>query len=68
MTIGGMTPLMLAVESGNRETVALCLNASCNPFARNALNESALDLAEKFSHEQRHEYPTMKDLISEAIQ
>ena len=45
MTVGGMTPLMCAVESGEVEAVGHCLNASCNPFAQNGFGETALDLA-----------------------
>ena len=48
MTNGGMTPLMFAVESGDLNSVAACLNAQCNPFKFNVLNETVLDLAKKF--------------------
>ena len=51
MTFGGTTPLMMAAESGNREAVVECLNASCNPFAQNALGQTAKTFAEKFSFE-----------------
>ena len=51
MTFGGTTPLMMAAESGNKEAVVQCLNASCNPFAQNALGQTALTFAEKFSFE-----------------
>ena len=43
-----MTALMLAVESGNANVVAECLNNSCNPFVVNGLGEKAIDLAKKF--------------------
>ena len=45
MTVGGMTPLMYAVETGKLEVVASLLNAGCNPFAASALGETALDFA-----------------------
>ena len=51
MTYGGTTPLMMAADSGNKEAVVECLNASCNPFAQNALGQTATYFAEKFSFE-----------------
>ena len=47
-TNGGVTPLMLAVESGNPMMVVECLNHTCSPFAVNALGERAEELAKKF--------------------
>ena len=66
MTVGGMTPLMYAVESGEVETVATCLNSSCNPFAQNGFGETAKDLANKFSATQGGH--SIVGLIEEAIE
>ena len=51
MTFGGTTPLMMAVESGNKKAVLQCLNKGCNPFAQNGLGQTAKTFAEKFSFE-----------------
>ena len=49
-TNGGVTPLMLAVESGNIYMVGECLNRGFNPFARDYLGRSVLDYAEPFKN------------------
>ena len=41
----GDTPLMRAVSSGDIYSVVACLNAGCNPFLANGLNETALTRA-----------------------
>ena len=49
MTVGGMTPLMFAVQSGDIIVVKTCLESLCNPLAKNAFGETAKDMAEKYS-------------------
>ena len=44
----GVTPLMLAVESGKIQLVAEGLNNNLNPFLRDALDRAALDYAQKY--------------------
>ena len=44
-TNAGVTPLMMAVESGNIELVAECLNNNLNPFMKDGLDRTALDYA-----------------------
>ena len=44
-SFSGDTPLMRAVGSGDIFTVVACLNAGCNPFLANGLNETALTKA-----------------------
>ena len=45
VTKAGVTPLMMAIESGNIELVAEALNANLNPFLADALGRKALDYA-----------------------
>ena len=45
VTKAGVTPLMMAIESGNIELVAEALNANLNPFLQDALGRKALDYA-----------------------
>ena len=66
MTNGGMTPLMMAVESGSLGVVVECLNASCNPFAENALGQTPLSLSEKFSYDESED--SIMGLIRAAIE
>ena len=42
MTNAGVTPLMMAVQSGKIEVVAAALNNSLNPFPKDALGNDAL--------------------------
>ena len=42
-----MTPLMMAVESAHEDCVLHCVEAGCNPFAKNGFGETALDLAQR---------------------
>jgi ankyrin repeat protein len=47
-TRGGETPLMSAIQSGSKRTVAECLNRGFNPFAFTNLLMTPLDFAKKF--------------------
>jgi ankyrin repeat protein len=47
-TRGGETPLMAAIKSGSKRTVAECLNRGFNPFAFTNLLMTPLDFAKKF--------------------
>ena len=42
-TNGGVTPLMLAVKSGDEQMVARVLNCNGNPFYRDAFGNTAAD-------------------------
>ena len=64
-TVGGMTPLMYAVESGNANMVAECLNHTCSPFAVNAFGEKAVDLAKKFEYHEDEN--NIFNLVTQAI-
>ena len=65
-TVGGMTPLMYAVESGNANMVAECLNNTCSPFAVNAFGEKAVDLAKKFEYSE--DVNNIYVLVTQAIE
>ena len=45
VTNAGVTPLMTAVESGDIQLVAKCLNERLNPFLKDALDRTAFDYA-----------------------
>ena len=47
-TDSGVTPLMMAVYSGNVQLIAACLNSNCNPFLHDALERRARDYASSF--------------------
>jgi len=47
-TVGGVTPLMYAVQSGNIYIVGECLNRGFNPFSKDNLGQSADDYAKHF--------------------
>ena len=64
-TLGGMTPLMYAVESGKIMMVVECLNHTCSPFAVNALGERAEDLAKKY--ENSSDVNNVHNLVHQAI-
>ena len=45
---GGVTPLMCAIESGSKRTLAECLNRGFNPFTFNNFLMTPMDYAKKF--------------------
>jgi ankyrin repeat protein len=47
-TVGGETPLICAIESGNKRTLAECLNRGFNPFVFTNFLMTPLDFARKF--------------------
>ncbi len=47
--MGGETPLMYAVQSGNIYVVGECLNNNFNPFLENSLHMTAKDYAMQFT-------------------
>ena len=47
-TRGGETPLMCAIQSGSKRTVAECLNRGFNPFAFTNLLMTPMEYAKKF--------------------
>ena len=53
-TIGGETPLMSAVQSGNIYTVGECLNNNFNPFIQNSLHVTAREMAAQFPNVVGH--------------
>ena len=48
VTKSGVTPLMMAVESGKIQLVAEGLNNNLNPFLRDGLDRAPLDYAQKY--------------------
>ena len=48
ITNAGVTPLMMAIESGNIQLVATALNHNLNPFLKDALGRIAIDYAQAF--------------------
>ena len=65
VTNAGVTPLMMAIESGNIELVAEALNANLNPFLSDALGRTALDYAGQFRNVKGHD---MRALIETAME
>lgn len=63
-TNAGVTPLMMAVESGKIQLVAECLNNNLNPFLRDALDRSPLDYSQKYTGNLGND---MRQLISVAL-
>ena len=47
-TNAGVTPLMMAVHSGNMKVIYACVNASANPFLKDGLQRTAFDYASQF--------------------
>ena len=64
ITTCGVTPLMMAIESGNIQLVALALNKNLNPFLVDALGKRAIDYAQAFRDVMGHD---MRDLITAAM-
>ena len=64
VTKAGVTPLMMAIESGNIELVAEALNANLNPFLTDALGRKAIDYASQFRNVKGHD---MRQLITTAM-
>ena len=62
-TRGGVTPLMFAVQSGNKEVVDCCLNADFNPFATDNLGQDVLTYA---AHLKEKESPNVYEKVLEA--
>ena len=60
----GVTPLMMAVQSGDIQVVAKCLNNNFNPFLKDALGRTALDYA---SHYKDMLGEDMKDILNQAM-
>ena len=60
----GVTPLMMAIESGNIQLVAEALNSNLNPFLKDALGRQALDYAQAFRDVMGHD---MRELIQRAM-
>ena len=56
---------MMAVESGNIELVAECLNNNLNPFMKDGLGRTALDYASHYRDVMGHD---MRSLISTAME
>ena len=48
VTNSGVTPLMMAVETGDISFVAICLNCKLNPFLKDALDRTAVNYAEYY--------------------
>ena len=65
VTNAGVTPLMMAIESGKIQLVAECLNNNFNPFLRDALDRTAVDYAMQYRDRLGHD---MRELISKAME
>ena len=63
VTKAGVTPMMCAVERGDIQLVAKCLNKGCNPFLKDALDREALDYAKFYRDILGSD---MRELIEEA--
>ncbi len=48
VTKAGVTPLMMAVESGHIQLVAECINNQFNPLLKDALDRTAKDYAKHY--------------------
>ena len=64
VTLAGVTPLMMAVESGQIQLVAEGLNSNLNPFMRDGLDRAALDYAQKYKGNLGND---LRQLISTAL-
>ena len=62
-TLGGLTPLMFAVQSGSMHAVGECLNQGLNPFSPDRLGLSALEHAAPFTNINGQSMP---ELIEQA--
>ena len=64
-TKAGVTPLMMAIESGSIQLVALALNNNLNPFLKDALGRTALDYSKHYRDVMGQD---MHQLINAAMQ
>lgn len=58
-TRGGETPLMCAIESGSKRTLAECLNRGFNPFSFTNFLMTPLDYARKFPNVDSQDFVTL---------
>ena len=65
VTKTGMTPLMMAIEGGNIQLVAECLNNNLNPFLKDALGRTAFDHTQQYRDVLGED---MRQLISAAME
>ena len=63
-TNAGVTPLMMAVHSGNVKLVASCLNNNLNPFLKDGLERTAIDYAQSMTDEAGN---SVRKLIKDAM-
>ena len=63
-TNAGVTPLMMAVQSGNVKLVASCLNNNLNPFLKDGLERTAVDYAQSMTDEAGN---SVRKLIKDAM-
>ena len=59
VTNAGVTPLMMAIESGEIDFVAECLNNNMNPFIKDALERTAVDYAKHYRDVMGHDMRTL---------
>ncbi len=59
VTNAGVTPLMMAIESGEIDFVAECLNNNMNPFIKDALERTAVDYARHYRDVMGHDMRTL---------